>query len=66
MRDLFADGGLERIDIPDADIYYSPRADLGADPDVLLKQLIEQIAWRTEVINLWGKEYPQPRLVAWF
>jgi alkylated DNA repair dioxygenase AlkB len=66
MRDLFADGALERIDIPDADIYYSRRVDLGADPDLLLKQLIEQIPWRTEVINLWGKEHQQPRLTAWF
>jgi alkylated DNA repair dioxygenase AlkB len=66
MRDLFDDGELQRIDIPDADIYYSSRANLGADPDVILRELIAQIPWRTEVINLWGKEYQQPRLVAWF
>ena len=66
MRDLFADGELQRIEIPDADVSYCPRANLGADPDLLLKQLIEQIPWRTEVINLWGKEYQQPRLAAWF
>lgn len=66
MRDLFADGELQRLDVPDAEIYYSPRVDLGADPDVVLKALIEQIPWRTEVINLWGKEHQQPRLAAWF
>lgn len=64
--DLFAEGELQRLDVPDADIYYSPRVDLGAAPDVLLKQLIEQIPWRTEVINLWGKAYQQPRLAAWY
>jgi alkylated DNA repair dioxygenase AlkB len=66
MRDLFADGELQRIDLPDAEIYYSAQANLGADPDVILRELIEQIPWRAEVINLWGKDYQQPRLVAWF
>lgn len=65
-RDLFTSGELERLDIPDADIYYSPSVDLGADPDLILKELIEQVPWRTEVINLWGKEHQQPRLTAWF
>lgn len=66
MRDLFDDGQLQRIDVPDSDIYYTSRADLGADPDTILRELIEQIPWRTEVINLWGKDYQQPRLAAWF
>ncbi|MET0536067.1 MAG: alpha-ketoglutarate-dependent dioxygenase AlkB [Steroidobacter sp.] len=65
-RDLFANGELELLDIPDAEIYYAARVDLGADPALILKDLIEQIPWRTEVINLWGKEYQQPRLAAWF
>ena len=65
-RDLFASGESEQLDLPDADIYYLARVDLGADPDRILKELIEQIPWRTEVINLWGKEYQQPRLAAWF
>jgi alkylated DNA repair dioxygenase AlkB len=64
--DLFASGELELLDIPDAEIYYSPRVDLGADPDAILEQLIEEIPWRTDVINLMGKQYQQPRLTAWF
>lgn len=63
---LFASGELELLDLPDAEIYYSPRLDLGAEPNVMLKELIEQIPWRSEVINLWGREYQQPRLAAWF
>lgn len=66
MRDLFADGDLQRLGLPDADVYYLSHMDLGSDPDLILKQLIEQVPWRTEVINLWGKEYQQPRLTAWF
>ncbi|HEY0685226.1 MAG TPA: alpha-ketoglutarate-dependent dioxygenase AlkB [Steroidobacter sp.] len=65
-RDLFATGALEPLDIPDADIYYSPNVGLGADPDSILEELVEQIPWRTETINLWGKDYQQPRLAAWF
>ncbi|WP_129779158.1 alpha-ketoglutarate-dependent dioxygenase AlkB family protein [Peristeroidobacter soli] len=65
-QDLFATGGLDRLDIADAEVYYAPRVALGAEPDLILKQLIEQIPWRSEVINLWGKEYQQPRLTAWF
>lgn len=65
-RDLFATDGLERLDLPDAEVYYSPRVDLGAAPDFILRELIEHVPWRSEVINLWGKQYRQPRLVAWF
>lgn len=65
-QDLFASGELELLDLPDAEIYYLPRLDLGAEPNVMLKELIEQIPWRSEIINLWGKEYQQPRLAAWF
>lgn len=65
-RELFMSSGLEPLDLPDADILYAPRVELGADPDLILSQLIEEIPWRTEVVNLWGKEYPQPRLVSWF
>lgn len=65
-RDLFANREFESLDLPDADICYARHVDLGADPDLILKQLVEQIPWRSEVINLWGKEYQQPRLAAWF
>lgn len=65
-RDLFASGALEPIELPDAEVYYSPRVDLGADPDLVLTELIQQTPWRSEVINLWGKEYQQPRLAAWY
>lgn len=57
---------MERLDIPDAEIYYASRVEWGEDPDVVLRALIEQVPWRTDVINLWGKEYQQPRLTAWF
>jgi alkylated DNA repair dioxygenase AlkB len=65
--DLFSNGGeLQPLDLPDAEIYYASRVDLGATPEAILQRLIEQVPWRTDVINLWGKEYQQPRLTAWF
>jgi alkylated DNA repair dioxygenase AlkB len=32
----------------------------------LMATLLHEIAWRQETIVLWGKEYPQPRLTAWY
>lgn len=57
---------VERLDLPDADISYWRCVDFGSAPDVILHALIEQTPWRSEVITLWGKQYPQPRLTAWF
>lgn len=55
-----------RLDIPDADIRYWRWVDFGALPDLILRQLIERTPWRSELITLWGKQYQQPRLTAWF
>lgn len=64
--DLFDTGELRFLDIPDAEIYYSPSVELGAPAERILRELIERVPWRTEVITLWGKQYQQPRLAAWF
>jgi alkylated DNA repair dioxygenase AlkB len=64
--DLFESGELLRVAIPDADVRYWRCIELGAPPDRVLQTLIEQTPWRSEVITLWGKQYPQPRLAAWF
>jgi alkylated DNA repair dioxygenase AlkB len=31
----------------------------------VLARLIAQTAWRNDVITVWGKQHPQPRLTAW-
>lgn len=64
--DLFDSGDPRRLDIPGADILYWRRVDLGARPDLILHELIEKTPWRSEVITLWGQQYRQPRLTAWF
>ena len=31
-----------------------------------MRRLIDEISWRAEKIVVWGKTYPQPRLIAWY
>jgi|ERR1051325_1871653 alkylated DNA repair dioxygenase AlkB len=65
--DLFpASTGLERIPLPDAEVFYLARLELALPDLVLLQQLIEQIRWRGESVVLWGKKMVQPRLIAWY
>jgi alkylated DNA repair dioxygenase AlkB len=65
-NDLFESDEPRRLDLPDADISYWRSVDFGAQPDVILRELIEQTPWRTETITLWGQQHQQPRLTAWF
>lgn len=64
--DLFESDEPRRLDVPEADIRYWRRVDFGAQPDVLLRKLIEQTPWRSEIITLWGQQHQQPRLTAWY
>lgn len=67
MSDLFpASDRLEQIPMPDADVYYSRDFKLGHPHDAILHQLINDVPWRQERIVVWGKEYAQPRLIAWY
>lgn len=34
--------------------------------EAVLQQLIDEVPWEAHTIRMFGKEYPQPRLVAWF
>ena len=64
--DLFESDEPRTFDLPDADVRYWRCVDLGAQPDSILRALIEQTPWRSEVITLWGQQHQQPRLTAWF
>ena len=67
MSDLFSHAAeLERLPIPDAEILYMPGLALDDEPEMLTRFLINTIHWRAENITVWGKTFPQPRLVAWF
>ncbi|MEW6092271.1 MAG: alpha-ketoglutarate-dependent dioxygenase AlkB [Pseudomonadota bacterium] len=67
MTDLFSGSGrLEKIPVPNADVYFLSHLDMGAPDEEVLQYLIENVPWRQESVNLWGKRFEQPRLIAWF
>lgn len=57
---------LETLPLIDADLrlmrdfYQAPMA------GEIMRRLQDEITWRQETITLWGKQYPQPRLTAWY
>jgi alkylated DNA repair dioxygenase AlkB len=65
--DLFtASAKLERVRMPDADMFYLDRLVLAGSDTEILRRLIAEIAWRSEEIVMWGRKLPQPRLTAWY
>jgi alkylated DNA repair dioxygenase AlkB len=50
----------------DAEVYYLRLLPLAQAPDVVMRQLIEEVPWRAENVVVWGRTYPQPRLSAWY
>ncbi len=66
-RDLFASpNALESVPLPGADVSYFRYFDLGVPPEEMLLALIDETPWRQENVKVWGKTFPQPRLVAWY
>lgn len=57
---------LERIPIPDAEVYYASDIGLRTGCDEALHRLMNETDWRQDNIVVWGKTYAQPRLVAWY
>ncbi|HEY8027553.1 MAG TPA: alpha-ketoglutarate-dependent dioxygenase AlkB [Burkholderiaceae bacterium] len=60
------DGTFEAIDLPDADIRLMRGFYTEAEADRQFEILLRDTAWRADTITVWGKEYPQPRLTAWY
>lgn len=52
--------------MPDAEVLYLDRLDLGQSDAQLLERLIAEIPWRAEEVVMWGRRVPQPRLTAWY
>ena len=52
--------------LPDADLRLHRGFLAAADADRLLDQLLHQVAWRADVVTVYGKQHPQPRLTQWF
>jgi len=49
----------------DADVFLLRDLKLPKGNDELLSELIEQTPWRSEEVTVWGRKYPQPRLISW-
>ena len=65
--DLFpAQEALAPIPMQDAEVYYLCHLPLVQPHHVVMNQLIAEVPWRTEHIVVWGRTYPQPRLIAWY
>lgn len=65
--DLFpAQEALAPIPMQDAEVYYLRHLPLAQPPHVVMNQLIAEVPWRAENIVVWGRTYPQPRLIAWY
>lgn len=66
MNDLFTSDRALPIKLPDADMVLYANQDWGMPTAALQHQLIAATPWRSESITLFGKTYPQPRLIAWY
>jgi alkylated DNA repair dioxygenase AlkB len=65
--DLFpTDERLELILMKDAEVYYLHHLSLAQAPHIVMRLLIDEVPWRAEKIVVWGRTYPQPRLIAWY
>jgi alkylated DNA repair dioxygenase AlkB len=65
MTDLFESSEAELLPVADAKLVLWRQFDFGIEQD-LLQGLIENTPWRLDHVTVWGKTYPQPRLVAWY
>jgi alkylated DNA repair dioxygenase AlkB len=67
VADLFSTSvGLERVPMPDSEVYHLRSLDLGRSPSDILAELVSATPWRQESVTVWGRSYLQPRLVAWY
>lgn len=64
--DLFQSHEGEPLPLRDADLRLHREIELGEPPERLLGALADATPWRCDPITLWGRTYPQPRLVAWY
>lgn len=56
----------DRLDLPDADVVFTPAFLDQHQHDRLWAALLDTTMWRQETIKLYGREGPVPRLTAWY
>lgn len=66
-EDLFSNStGPLLLPVKDAELIYIESIALPSDPAMLMNTLIGETPWRAEEVVVWGKRFPQPRLIAWY
>lgn len=66
MTDLFSNDDAQQIDLPGGELLFIESPDLGTPGIALFERLKDGIDWREESIQMFGKRYMQPRLLAWY
>ena len=56
---------LTPIPLADGELFFLEQLPLILPNGEVLARLIAETAWRSDVITVWGKQHPQPRLTAW-
>lgn len=65
MLDLFSSPAtLTAIPVVDGALAFLPQLPLPASNDTVMAELIAETPWRTEIVTVYGKQHPQPRLSA--
>ena len=65
--DLFPpDATLITIPLVDGELAMLTQLPLSLDNGTVMARLLAETAWRSESITLWGKQFLQPRLTAWY
>jgi len=57
---------LQKIELSDAELYYSPKETFSIPSDIILQRLLDETPWEERDIEVYGKVYKQPRLIAWY
>lgn len=55
-----------KIELPDADLLYFPDFISAQETTKIFEALLGKVSWQQKPIKLFGKEYLQPRLIAFF
>lgn len=66
MQQLSIFGANESLSFPENLLEYFPGFLESQQSISLMRQLIKQVPWRQQVIQMYGKEVITPRLTAWF
>ena len=64
-EELFTENKID-YDLPDAEIEYFPEFFSRKKSLFFLSKLIDTIKWKQNIIKMYGKENPVPRLEAWY